>query len=107
MQFLMIGRQLNVPAKDRARAAWLVRIVVVTIMGAMAALYLWAGIPGKFPPILAGAILMLVPVATLYMAYVYLAARTLAFTEPIRATLGSPFSWAALFLLSGPSRERY
>lgn len=49
MQFLMIGRQLNVLANDRTRAAWLVQIVVATILGAMAVLYFWYGIPGKFP----------------------------------------------------------
>ena len=57
--------------------------------------------------ILAGAVFMLLPIAPLHMIHAYLPAQNLAFAEPIRATLGSIFSWTALLLLSGLPRERY
>ncbi|MDH3229773.1 MAG: DUF2029 domain-containing protein [Alphaproteobacteria bacterium] len=54
--------------------------------------------------LLAGAAIMVLPVALLHVVYEQLPALYPALAEPIRATAGSPFSWATLFLLGALGR---
>lgn len=56
--------------------------------------------------ILIGAVFMLAPIAMLHSVYISPLAQNPTLTEPVRATLGSVFSWTALFLLAGFARRK-
>lgn len=65
-----------------------------------------AMVAGRWNPrLLAGAILVLIPVPLLFMIHVELDVQDAALRGALQATLGSAFSWGALLLLAGLARD--